>query len=116
MPLPLSTFRPTRALAALLAALLLAACTSQAPSEPAPEPPVVGRTPVDAEAVCDADAVAHAIGASFDEALVEALRDESGSRHVRVLRPDSAATMDYREDRLNIVLGSDELIEAVRCG
>ncbi len=39
MPLPLSTFRPTRALAVLLAALLLAACTFQAPSEPAPSLP-----------------------------------------------------------------------------
>ena len=58
----------------------------------------------------------YAIGAPFDEANVATLEEQSGARQVRVLRPGTAATMDYRDDRLNIHLESNDMIESLRCG
>ncbi len=34
----------------------------------------------------------------------------------RVLRPDDAATMDFRPDRLNILLDEGRQIDGLRCG
>ena len=102
-------------LSSALAVLLLAGCSS-APSETAaPTPPTVDQT-APARPTCDASGVQYAIGAPFDEANVETLEAQSGANQVRVLRPGSAATMDYRDDRLNIHLESNDMIEALRCG
>ncbi|MBR2512462.1 MAG: hypothetical protein IKE45_00295 [Halomonas sp.] len=103
--------------AVLLAASLLTACASGPEPVRAPAPPTVGQSEVTTNgASCDSDAVQHAIGELFNDATVPQLQSESGARQVRVLRPDSVATMDYREDRLNIHLDSDDTIEALRCG
>ncbi|MDP3534634.1 MAG: I78 family peptidase inhibitor [Halomonas sp.] len=105
--------------AVLLAASLLTACASgpEPVSAPAPPPPTVGQSEVTTNgASCNSDVVQHVIGEPFNDANVPQLQSESGARQVRVLRPDSVATMDYREDRLNIHLDSDDNIEALRCG
>ncbi|MCD6006260.1 hypothetical protein J4377_15210 [Halomonas sp. XH26] len=108
-------------LAALLASVLpvsvlLVACAGSPDNVSAPAPPTVGQTSSVTNTTCDADAVQYAIGSPFDEANVPTLQSESGAKQVRVLRPNSAATMDYREDRLNILLESNDMIEALRCG
>ncbi|MFC7369565.1 I78 family peptidase inhibitor [Vreelandella zhaodongensis] len=103
-------------LSVVLASVLLVACAGAPDDISAPAPPTVGQGAASAETVCDAEAIQHAIGTSFDEASVPTLQSESGARQVRVLRPNSAATMDYREDRLNILLESNDMIEALRCG
>ncbi len=103
-------------LSVLLASVLLVACAGAPDDISAPAPPTVGQAPAATDTVCDADAVQYAIGTSFDEANVPTLQSESGARQVRVLRPNSAATLDYREDRLNILLESNDMIEALRCG
>ncbi|WP_249975922.1 I78 family peptidase inhibitor [Vreelandella olivaria] len=101
----------------LLTATLLAACASVPDDESAPPPPTVGQEEVSsAGATCNIDTIQYAIGEPFDEANVPQLQSESSARQVRVLRPGSAATMDYREDRLNIHLESNDMIEALRCG
>ncbi|WP_083007057.1 I78 family peptidase inhibitor [Halomonas sp. GT] len=96
--------------------VLLVACAGSPDNVSAPEPPTVGKPSTEMNTTCDADAVQYAIGAPFDEANVPMLQSESGAKQVRVLRPNSAATMDYREDRLNILLESNDMIEALRCG
>lgn len=65
---------------------------------------------------CNADAVQSLVGQASSEAITEQARVDSGAASVRVLSPGDAATMDYREDRLNIMLDADGVIESVRCG
>lgn len=45
------------------------------------------------------------------QAEVDAMGDK-----VRVLGPDSAATMDYRADRVNVIIDGDSIVTEVRCG
>lgn len=112
-----STKRAVACLAALMLASLLAACASEPASDAsAPPPPSVGQNESPSMGVCDTDTVQYAIGEPFDEAHVTQWRSDSGARQVRVLRPGSAATMDHRPDRLNIHLGSSDIIESLRCG
>ena len=101
----------------LLAASLLTACASGPDPVSAPPPPTGGQGEASTVgASCDSETVQYAIGELFDEANVPQLQSESGARQVRVLRPHSDATMDFREDRLNIHLESNDTIEALRCG
>lgn len=107
-------------------ALSVAACSPDATPEPAItpatdagviDPPAadVVATP-DATATCNADAVQSLVGQTSTDALVEQARTDSGANSVRVLKPGDAATMDYREDRLNIELDDAGAITALRCG
>lgn len=110
-----TTQRHIKGLGSALAVMLLAGCSSAPNESAAPKPPTVDQTAPTSQ-TCDASAVQYAIGAPFDEANVATLEEQSGARQVRVLRPGSAATMDYRDDRLNIHLESNDMIEALRCG
>jgi hypothetical protein len=56
------------------------------------------------------------IGTKFREAAREPLQRDTNSRIARVLRPGDAATMDLREDRLNIMVDDGGQIEGLRCG
>jgi hypothetical protein len=56
------------------------------------------------------------VGQRYVSAMREDLAAKTRSPVVRVLRPDDAATMDLREDRLNVLVGDDERIEGLRCG
>jgi len=51
-----------------------------------------------------------------DAATVERIRSETHSRDVRVLTPGTAATMDYREDRINVDVNDRGAITGLRCG
>lgn len=82
---------------------------------PAPVDPVATDMPPPMGA-CNADAVQSLVGQASSEASTEQARMDSGAASVRVLSPGDAATMDYREDRLNIMLDADGVIESVRCG
>ncbi|MEI2457284.1 I78 family peptidase inhibitor [Lysobacter firmicutimachus] len=86
--------------------LLLAACATPIP------PTDVGGGP----GICKPEAARWAIGRSPSADVVERARVESGSRSVRVLEPGTAATMDYREDRLNIDVNERGAITGLRCG
>lgn len=110
-----STLSFTKCASGLFAVMLLAGCASATNDSAAPKPPTVDQTAPTSQ-TCDASAVQYAIGAPFDEANVATLEEQSGARQVRVLRPGTAATMDYRDDRLNIHLESNDMIEALRCG
>ena len=43
------------------------------------------------------------------------LRQWRGDSHVRVLGPNSAMTMDYRPDRLNVNVDAGNVITGFRC-
>lgn len=65
---------------------------------------------------CDASRVQSLIGREANSALgAEALR-LSGAVALRWISPDSAVTMDFREDRLNVEIDSANRVTRVRCG
>ena len=94
--------------------LALAACSSPAQQAPtAIEPAAVEQT---TGFSCAAESVQYAIGQKTSAELGSKLVKESGSRTLRWMPPRSAATMDYRPDRLNIAYNDDMVITRVNCG
>jgi len=87
--------------AGLLAlALLAAGCVT--PAAPAPEPPQ--------RDTCGIAQFAHLIGtpaANIDRATLPP--------RTRIITPDMAVTMDYVEERLNIMVGTDGRVGSLRC-
>lgn len=110
MPLP---FRFSLASASLA---LLVGCTSATspavPHEPAPLPPRVEAR----EDSCGAGRVQDRVGRAYDEALAQAILEESGAGALRVVRPGHAYTMEYRDDRINVHVDENEVIADIGCG
>lgn len=48
--------------------------------------------------------------------LYEQARIKANARHVRVVKPGMAVTMDYRIDRLTVMLDDSGKIESISCG
>ncbi len=65
---------------------------------------------------CDATKARFAVGEAFDAALLERARTAAGAAVARRLHPDQPVTMEYRGDRLNMLVGDDGEVSAVRCG
>ena len=90
--------------------LVLGGCvTVDAPASDEPE----RRAP---EASCDASALQEHIGHTASEKSGAILLELSGARTLRWGPPDSAWTMDYRPDRLNVRYDGDMKITAISCG
>lgn len=68
------------------------------------------------EGSCDAEAAQRFVGQKADETNVKAAVTASGSKTVRVIKPDMMVTMDFRGDRLNIRVDGAGKIIAVTCG
>ena len=106
-------------------ALLLGACSPQSTesASPAADPaPVADSAPeptvdaADAQHLCNADPVQGLIGQEATEDVIAQATADSGSASVRVLKPGQPATMDYRQDRLNIMTDDAGVIEQLNCG
>lgn len=83
---------------------LLGACTPKTPPEAIPG------------VECNVEKLGGLTGkAKSAEVESEALR-LSGAKSVRWLAPDSAATMDFRPDRLNLNTDAEGKIVSARCG
>lgn len=92
----------------LAGALALASCApSQNAAPTMPEP---------AQSECGAGQLDEFVGATATDALIAHIRQEVGHERIRTIRPGDAVTMDFRADRLNIEIGEDGRIVAVRCG
>jgi hypothetical protein len=95
---------------AIAAALPLAACaSSEAPVESTPAAPEAAMT-------CKADAVQSHVGHVASAEMGAAILKESGARTLRWGPPRSAMTMDYRQDRVNIMYDDAYKITQVTCG
>jgi len=92
---------------AVAAVLGLAACAT--PSAP-PVPPAAG------DLQCVAESGAWAVGSDVTADMVAKIRNDTHSRTVRVLRPGQPATMDFRGDRVNVMLDANDKVERVTCG
>jgi hypothetical protein len=65
---------------------------------------------------CTADGLQPLIGKKRNASVERAAKLGSGANAIRWITPDMMVTMDYREDRLNIHLGTDGTIGSVKCG
>jgi hypothetical protein len=93
-------------------ALLVAACAA-APesviSQAAPPPPTFG-------AACKADAAQSAVGKTYNAPLGEQIRNLSGAKTLRVLRPGQMATLEFSEERVQVNLDERGKVVRVSCG
>lgn len=96
----------------LLSALLATstACSSMPPNaKPSkPFPPRLMQ--------CQADPGQGYVGQVAGEDVVAQAKAATGATSVRVLKPGMAATMDFRDDRLNLHLDEHDVIVKVTCG
>lgn len=91
--------------------LTLAACAqSPGPIGAIPAPPA------NAAAQCDASKVVDVVGQLPAPALQQRARAAAGAELVRVLRHDQVVTLEFRAERLNLVLDATGRISGVNCG
>ena len=96
---------PRLSLALLSPLLLLAACATPATDESAA---TGGR--------CNAEPAQSWLGKPASAANVDAAFKASGAKTLRTLKPGDAMTMDYREDRVNVLQDAAGNIERISCG
>jgi hypothetical protein len=97
----------------LLLSALLATSTACTPMPPKAKP----SNPFPPQPMrCQADAGQRFVGQAASEDVVEQARVATGAGSVRVLKPGMAATMDFRDDRLNLHLDEHDVIVQVACG
>lgn len=90
-------------------ALITTACAPAPPAEDLPPPrPYIGKCAVEAAQVLIGKEATSETGA---QALTL-----SGASRLRWGPPDSAFTMDYREDRVNVLYDREMMITKVTCG
>ncbi len=98
-------FRSSLCLLALAASL--AGCSTTPPAAGGPQAP---------SGVCNAEGARWAIGSAVNDDVVNRVLRDTGSRDARVLRPGQMATMDFREDRVNVDVNDRGAITGIRCG
>lgn len=101
-------------LALPLASLILAGCANPAQEAPYTTIPVPEREAGDFE--CSAEAAQYAIGQKTSVELAGELMKKTGSKTLRWMPPRSAATMDFKNDRLNIAYDDAMVITQISCG
>jgi len=81
-------------------------------------PTVIHNTPphMRFEAQCGAAKVQGYLGQKETEPLLAEIGKAANPGTMRVIRPGSAVTMDYRPDRLDIETDLDRRITRLRCG
>ncbi|WP_159976066.1 MULTISPECIES: I78 family peptidase inhibitor [unclassified Novosphingobium] len=97
------------ALPAVVAAAL-GACSAQTPPPEASAPPATEMEPG-----CGADQLAGYVGRKASDDVIASITAWRGDKPIRVLKPDSAMTMDYRPDRLNIAVDAKGIITGLSC-
>lgn len=96
-------------LAAAAALLVLAGCMAKS------APPRFAPSPGSENADCGAKQLGAYVGRQATDEVIARIRQWRGDNPVRVLRPGSAMTMDYRPGRLNMFLDDKDRIEKFQC-
>ena len=76
----------------------------------------VSRPSDEALKACGADRLKALTGVRLDQNVRQHIVDQSQAQQFRVLAPDTIKTMDYREDRLNINVDQQGVIQSFSCG
>jgi len=104
---------PMRAsLVTLLAAAVLAGCSSSGGTSKASEPVAAATT----DGRCDASGADFAVGKPASADLLEQARKASGSQLARILKPTDVITLEYRSERLNMHVDDKGVVSRVNCG
>lgn len=98
----------TMRMMALAAAAGLAGCATTGSGEAAPD--------TMATMTCTADPAQRHLGQTASAATGAAILKDSGARTLRWGPPNSAWTMDYREDRVNVRYDGAMTITGITCG
>lgn len=85
-------------------------------AEQAALPPAVDALDAPPAPTCDASQVQGLVGQAVDDGIAEQARSDAGAAQVRLLRPGQAVTLEFDGTRLNIEVGEDGRISALRCG
>ncbi|WP_184249276.1 I78 family peptidase inhibitor [Novosphingobium chloroacetimidivorans] len=96
-------------LASMATVAMLAGCTAQGDAPPATTP-----APAAADA-CGAAKVTSYIGTQRTDEVIAKIKSASGAQALRVVGPNDAMTMDFREDRLTITTDESGRIKTLRC-
>ena len=122
---PRALRRPAALIATAALLLVLSACTKPAPeeqdealnqSQQAAEAAAAPAEATPPPGACDASQVQGLVGQTGSEDVLEKARTDSGANTVRALKPGEPATMDFRQDRLDIALDEQGVIQSLRCG
>ncbi|QKG72130.1 I78 family peptidase inhibitor [Erythrobacter mangrovi] len=97
-----------RALLPAFAGLLTAGCMTTPEAPPAPPAPEAR--------VCNAEAAQGHIGHDATAGMGAAILRDSGAQSLRWGPPNSAWTMDYRPDRVNVRYDESMKITEITCG
>ena len=90
------------------AALALVAATTACATDAGSDP--------DLQGACDAAKAQSLVGQRASSDLAARAQKLSGAGIVRWLQPGQIVTMEFRADRLNVVLDGQNKVEAIRCG
>ena len=92
----------------------LAGCTGAVREAPYTTTPVPEKEAGGFE--CSAEAAQYAVGQKTSVELGSELMKKTGSKTLRWMPPRTAATMDFRNDRLNIAYDDSMVITQISCG
>lgn len=95
---------------ALIAVALAGCTTGQTTPVTDTVPPVMG------DDGCGRSRIGDLVGRTMTAAVEAEVRQRSGAKTIRVIRPGMAVTMDFRDDRLNIDVDARNVVTGVRCG
>lgn len=108
-----SPLRPLLGIATASLAVLMAGCASNGPTSSGDRT----RAPAARQLqVCHAEPVQIYLGHNTVASTLETIRQKSGSYLLRVMREGQPATMDYNQERLNVITNDAGKITALRCG
>lgn len=65
---------------------------------------------------CNAEGAGWAIGHAVDQALINRVLHDTGSREARVVKPGEAVTMEFNPERVTISVNERGAIDGIRCG
>jgi hypothetical protein len=71
--------------------------------------------PEDTHVVCQTETLAWTIGKTADETLVRRAQLEATGKVARVLRPGQMVTMEYSDQRLNLYVDANNVVERYSC-
>lgn len=106
-------FRTRAYLATLLAAAVLAGCSTGGSSGGSDN---ASAAPADNGGRCEAGGADFTIGKQATPALLEQARKASGSQLARILKPHDVITLEYRSERLNLNVDEKGVVTRVNCG
>lgn len=98
------------ALGALAVSLAACAASSEPPEGPSDQPPA------DGGGECNAETAQQHVGHEATSEMGAAILKDSGARTLRWGPPNSAWTMDYRPDRVNVKYDEAKKITEITCG